>query len=94
MVKYIRGISLIKVHNQLRKGGDEMEEKGAFGWIASILLVIGALNWGLIGLKSFSSISYDWDLIALVFGSIPWLAAIVYLLVALSGIWLLIKLFD
>ena len=71
-----------------------MEEKGAFGWIASILLVIGALNWGLIGLKSFSSISYDWDLIALVFGSIPWLAAMVYLLVALSGIWLLIKLFD
>ena len=71
-----------------------MEEKGAFGWIASILLVIGALNWGLVGLKSFSAISYDWDVVALVFGSVPWLAAVVYLLVALPGIWPLVTLFD
>lgn len=71
-----------------------MEEKGVLTWIASILVVIGALNWGLVGLTSFSSISYSWDLVALILGGVPWLAAIVYLLVALSGIWLLVKLFK
>ncbi len=71
-----------------------MVKKSAIAWIASILVVIGALNWGLVGLTSFSSITYDWDLVALLLGSIPWLAAIVYLLVALSGIWLLINLFK
>ena len=71
-----------------------MEERGVLAWIASILVVIGALNWGLVGLASFSGISYSWDLVALILGGIPWLAAIVYLLVALSGIWLLINLFK
>lgn len=71
-----------------------MGQKGALAWIASILVVIGALNWGLVGLNSFSGISYSWDLVALIFGSVPWLAAIVYLLVALSGIWMLVKLFK
>lgn len=71
-----------------------MEQKGAVAWIASILVVIGALNWGLVGLNSFSGVDYSWDLVNLVLGSIPWLASIVYLLVALSGIWLLIKLFK
>lgn len=70
------------------------EKKGALAWIASILVVIGALNWGLVGLNSFSAVSYGWDLVALIFGSIPWLAAIVYILVGLSGIWLLVSLFK
>lgn len=69
-------------------------ERGAFAWIASVLVVIGALNWGLVGLNSFGGVSYNWDLVALIFGGIPWLAAIVYLLVGLSGIWLLVKLFK
>ena len=76
------------------KGGEKMGEKGAIAWIASILVVIGALNWGLVGLASFGGVSYKWDLVALIFGSVPWLAAVVYLLVGLSGIWLLVKLFK
>ena len=83
-----------RVINFEMKGGEKMEERGALAWIASILVVIGALNWGLVGLSSFSGISYNWDLVALILGSIPWLASIVYLLVALSGIWLLVKLFK
>lgn len=71
-----------------------MEERGAIDWIASILVVIGALNWGLVGLNSFGAVSYNWDLVALILGGVPWLAAIVYLLVALSGIYLLVKLFQ
>ncbi len=69
-------------------------EKSVIDWIAYILVIIGALNWGLVGLGSFSAVSYDWDLIALIFGSMPILAAIIYLLVALSGIWILVKIFK
>lgn len=69
-------------------------EKGVFDWIASILVVIGALNWGLVGISSFSGISYSWDLVALVFGGIPFVASIIYILVALSGIWMLFKMFK
>lgn len=68
--------------------------RSALEWIASILVVIGALNWGLVGIASFSGISYSWDLVALLLGSIPMLASIVYILVALSGIWMLIQLFK
>lgn len=71
-----------------------MAKKSVIGWIASILVVIGAINWGLVGLGSFSMISYDWDVVALLLGSIPWLAAIIYILVGLSGIWMLLKLFK
>ena len=69
-------------------------EKGALAWIAGILVVIGAINWGLVGIGSFSGISYSWDLVALVFGGIPWLAAIVSLLVGISRILMLFKMFK
>ena len=71
-----------------------MGKKGVVKWIASILLVIGALNWALVGLNSFSGISYNWDLVALLLGGVPWLASIVYISVGLSGIWFLVKLFK
>jgi hypothetical protein len=71
-----------------------MAEKSAVDWIAYILVVIGALNWGLVGLNSFSATDYSWDVVTLILGGVPWLAAVVYLLVALSGLWVLVKLFK
>ncbi|OIO43290.1 DUF378 domain-containing protein [Candidatus Pacearchaeota archaeon CG10_big_fil_rev_8_21_14_0_10_35_219] len=62
-------------------------EKSTIDWIAYILVVIGALNWGLVGL-------FELDLVASIFGSISWLATIVYVLVALSGLWVLFKMFK
>ena len=62
--------------------------------IASVLAVIGAINWGLVGIKSFSGAAYDYDMVNLVLGRIPMLAAIVYILIGLSGIWMLAKLFK
>lgn len=49
-------------------------------WIALILVVVGALNWGLVGLFQF-------DLVATLFGgqAAP-LSRIVYALVGLAGI--------
>ena len=46
------------------------------------LVVIGAINWGLIGF-------FDINLVALLFGSMSWLSRIVYALVGLCGLYLL-----
>lgn len=49
--------------------------------IALILLIIGALNWGLVGI-------FQYDLIAGIFGSSANVVArILYTLVGLAGIW-------
>lgn len=64
------------------QGGDGMQK------LALVLAIIGALNWGLVGLFSF-------DLVAWIFGGT--LAAgsrIVYTLVALGGIWSIGALFS
>jgi len=49
--------------------------------IALVLLVIGGLNWGLIGLFRF-------DLVAAIFGDMTAVTRIIYVLVALSAIML------
>ena len=54
--------------------------------ITLILLIVGGLNWGLVGLFNF-------DLVATLFGAGSILARIVYLLVGLSALWQLIPLF-
>ncbi|PIU61624.1 DUF378 domain-containing protein [archaeon CG_4_10_14_0_2_um_filter_Archaea_38_6] len=59
-----------------------MAKKSIIDWIALILVIVGALNWGLYGLAGM-------DLIYLLLGSIPILATIVYALVGLSGLWLI-----
>ncbi len=48
--------------------------------IAAVLLVIGGLNWGLVGL-------FDTNAVATLLGADSTGASIVYLLVGLSGIW-------
>jgi len=49
---------------------------------ALTLVIIGALNWLLIGLFRF-------DAVAWLFGSLSWLSRIIYVLVGLSGIYLI-----
>jgi uncharacterized protein len=51
-------------------------------WIAIALVVIGAVNWGLVGLFRF-------DLVAAIFGTDSLLSRIVYIVVALAGVYLL-----
>lgn len=55
--------------------------------IALILIIIGAINWGLIGF-------FEFDLVATLFGSMSALSRIVYGLVGLSGLWGIKLLFD
>jgi uncharacterized protein len=57
--------------------------------ISFILVIVGALNWLLVGLGIFFSANLN--LVNLLLGSIPTLEAIVYLLVGISAIYLVIK---
>ena len=53
----------------------------AFDWIALTLIIIGAINWGLIGFFQF-------DLIAMLFGGMSsWLSRIIYALVGIAGLY-------
>ncbi len=54
--------------------------------IAMILVLIGGLNWGLVGL-------FDLNLVAALFGTTI-LAQIVYILVGVSALWLIATSFS
>lgn len=56
---------------------------GAMEWVATLLLVVGGLNWGLVGLFGF-------DLVATLFGEMSALSRVVYVLVGLSALYTLI----
>lgn len=56
---------------------------GVLGWIAFILVIIGALNWGLIGFFSF-------DLVEAIFGDMTTASRVVYAIVGLSGLYMII----
>ena len=58
----------------------------ALHMIAFILLVIGGLNWGLIGLGAFAG--GNWDVVNMILGSWPQVEWLVYVLVGLSAVWL------
>jgi uncharacterized membrane protein YuzA (DUF378 family) len=49
-------------------------------WVAIVLMVIGGLNWGLVGL-------FGVDLVAAIFGNMSVLSRVVYILVALAAIY-------
>ena len=53
-----------------------------FDYTALTLVIIGALNWLLIGIFRF-------DLVAFLFGNLRWLSRIVYTIVGLCGLYLI-----
>ena len=55
--------------------------------IALIVAIVGALNWGLIGLFSFDAVAWISG------GATTILARIIYVLVAVAGIWCISMLF-
>ena len=62
-----------------------MKKLSALDWIALILIIIGGLNWGLVG-------AFKFDLVAAIFGTLTAVARIVYILVGLSAIYTLLLL--
>lgn len=50
-------------------------------YTALVIVIIGAINWLLIGLFKF-------DLVAFIFGNFTWLSRIIYVLVGICGLYL------
>ena len=55
--------------------------------LALTLTIIGAVNWGLIGVFQFNLVSF-------LFGGMPWLERVIYALVGLAGLWCITLLFH
>lgn len=56
--------------------------KSALDWIALVLVIVGAVNWGLVGL-------FNLNVVSAVLGGVPWLEKLVYILVGLSGLYMI-----
>jgi uncharacterized membrane protein YuzA (DUF378 family) len=67
------------------KGGVCKCSKCIVAKVAYVLVLVGGLNWGLVGLGMLLGSMGGWNLVALIFGS-GTLAAIVYLLVGISTV--------
>jgi uncharacterized protein len=52
--------------------------------IARILVVVGGVNWGLVGLGML--MGNDWNVVNMILGSVPMLEAVVYVLVGLAAV--------
>lgn len=58
--------------------------------IARILVIVGGLNWGLIGLGMLFSSGSSWNVINMIFGAWPMLEGILYLLVGVGAVIMLL----
>ena len=65
---------------QGRKGDGEMIEKNPVDMAAKILLLLGGLNWGVMGVASV-------NVLGLIFGSIPLLLSLIYIVVGLAAVY-------
>ena len=62
-----------------------MKNLTTFDWVALVLVVVGGLNWGLVG-------AFTFNLVSAIFGNMSALARIVYVLVGLSAVYTLLAL--
>lgn len=60
-----------------------MSMRSILNWIALILLVVGGLNWGLVGL-------FQLNLVSAIFGGAVWLERLIYILVGVAAIYVLV----
>ncbi len=63
------------------------KEMSTLDWIAYVLLIVGGLNWGLFG-------AFKFNLVTTIFGAIPFLETIVYLLVGVSALYVAYSIFK
>lgn len=52
----------------------------AMDWVAMLFLIVGGLNWGLVGL-------FDFNLVAALFGEMSAISRVVYVIVGLSALY-------
>ena len=66
----------------LEKGGEKMNSMKLEHMVTFLLVIVGALNWGLVGLLNV-------NLVKMVVGSWPSLESLVYILVGVSAVYVL-----
>lgn len=59
-----------------------MNKLNSLDWVSLVLVIVGGLNWALVGL-------FEFDLVAAIFGPMSVLTRIVYVLVGLAALYLL-----
>ncbi len=60
-----------------------MNKLNGIEWLALVLVIVGGLNWGLVGLLNF-------DLVAAILGKMSALSRVVYTLVGISAVYVLL----
>src|SRR5262245_54927006 len=81
---HARSISMITT-TESRAGNlpmtaDSVTHLNAIDWIAIVLMIIGGLNWGLVG-------AFDMDLVAALFGPMSPVSRVIYVLVGLAALY-------
>lgn len=57
-------------------------------WLTLTLVIIGALNWGLMGLSGFlQGDANEWNVVNMLFGAFPSIEWLIYTLVGLAGLY-------
>ena len=64
-----------------------MNQMSMLEWVAFVLVMVGALNWGLVG-------AFGYDLVAMLFGAMSTLSRIVYVLVGLGALYMVFGAFT
>lgn len=54
--------------------------------VAKILVIVGGVNWGLIGLGMLLGTVGGWNVVNMILGSVPMLEGVVYVLVGISAV--------
>jgi uncharacterized protein len=67
-------------YNSGRVDSTRVTVLNAVDWIALILVIVGGLNWGLVG-------AFNFDLVAAIFGAMSTVTRIVYVLVGIAAIY-------
>lgn len=56
-------------------------------WTALALIIVGAVNWGLVGVGYFVDSAANWNLVNIVLDAVPELEFAIYVLVGLAGLY-------
>ena len=56
------------------------EKKSTLDLVTLVLIIVGGVNWGLVG-------AFNFNLVNVILGSVAWLERLVYVLVGLSALW-------
>lgn len=66
----------------------EAAEVNWLDWLAMVLVIAGALNWGLMGLAGYIVEDANaWNVVNILFGTVPSIEWLIYLLIGLAGLY-------